>query len=211
MLSQMSRKKAIWGNQESKRAVCMCKITIAVHVFTWISPLLEYAHNSFVACDTVSLNPIDRRTISTSLSGSWATSPAVTQATFLVNLPKKILTPKKSQNYWFQTPKNLKFGLALNEGIYFKRDLWGTAVIRSLTYFCCCFSVLFLLFPEPSYSGPDEVHFFRGPALDVSKHFIYLFIYWFSKHNINYTRQGCCLKGAWLPEAPAICSWVTKI
>ena len=39
------------------------------------------------------------------------------------------------------------------------------------------FSVLFLLFPEPSYSGPDEVHFFRGPALDVSKHFSYLFIY----------------------------------
>lgn len=127
------------------------------------------------------------------------------------NTSQNFLTPKKSQNYWFQTPKNLKFGLALNEGIYFKRDLWGTAVIRSLTYFCCCFSVLFLLFPEPSYSGPDEVHFFRGPALDVSKHFIYLFIYWFSKHNINYTRQGCCLKGAWLPEAPAICSWVTKI
>ena len=28
-------------------------------------------------------------------------------------------------------------------------------------------SVLFLLFPEPSYSGPDEVKFFRGPALEV--------------------------------------------
>ena len=33
------------------------------------------------------------------------------------------------------------------------------------------FIVLFLLFPEPSYSGPDEVHFFRGPALDVRIYF----------------------------------------
>ena len=61
--------------------------------------------------------------------------------------------------------------------MYFKRDLPGAAFIRSLTYYFLVFSVLFLLFPEPSYSGPDEVHFFRGPALDVSKHFIYLFIY----------------------------------
>ena len=30
----MSRKKAIWGNQESKRPVCMCNITIAVHTIT---------------------------------------------------------------------------------------------------------------------------------------------------------------------------------
>ncbi|KAM7444071.1 Thioredoxin-related transmembrane protein 2 [Porites harrisoni] len=34
-----------------------------------------------------------------------------------------------------------------------------------LLYLILCL-VLFLLFPEPSYSGPDEVHFFRGPALD---------------------------------------------
>ena len=37
-----------------------------------------------------------------------------------------------------------------------------------LTEFSPLFSsVLFLLFPEPSYSGPDEIQFFRGPALDV--------------------------------------------
>ncbi|XP_027043642.1 thioredoxin-related transmembrane protein 2 homolog [Pocillopora damicornis] len=34
-----------------------------------------------------------------------------------------------------------------------------------LIYLIICI-VLFLLFPEPSYSGPDEVFFFRGPALD---------------------------------------------
>ncbi|XP_068751169.1 thioredoxin-related transmembrane protein 2-A-like isoform X2 [Montipora capricornis] len=34
-----------------------------------------------------------------------------------------------------------------------------------LIYLIFCL-VLFLLFPEPSYSGPDEIQFFRGPALD---------------------------------------------
>lgn len=34
-----------------------------------------------------------------------------------------------------------------------------------LIYLIFCF-VLFLVFPEPSYSGPDEIQFFRGPALD---------------------------------------------
>ena len=219
MLSQMSRKKAIWGNQESKQPVCMCNITIAVHTLTsFYLNLLSSGICTQLLCSLGhrqskshrQTDYIDFSILILVNKSSCNTGNFLGKST-KKNTSQNFLTPKKSQNYWFQTPQNLKFGLAIDAGIYFKRDLWGTAVIRSLTYFLVVFSVLFLLFPEPSYSGPDEVHFFRGPALDVSKHFIYLFIYWFSKHNINYKRQGCCLRGAWLLEAPTICSWVTKI
>ena len=185
MLSQMSRKKAIWGNQESKQPVCMCNITIAVHTVTsFYLNLLSSGICTQLLCSLrhrqskshKQTDYIDFSILILVNKSSCNTGNFLGKRT-KKNTSQNFLTPKKSQNYWFQTPKNLKFELALDAGTYVKRDLWGTAIIRSLTYFFVEFSVLFLLFPEPSYSGPDEVHFFRGPALDVSKHFIYLFIY----------------------------------
>ena len=184
MLSQMSRKKAISGNQESKQPVCMCNITIAVHTVTsFYLNLLSSGICTQLLCSlqhrqSKSHRQTDYIDISILI---LVNKSSCNTGNFLGKCTKKnasqnFLTPPKSQNYWFQTPKTLKFGLALDAGIYVKRDLWGAAIIRSLTYDFLVFSVLFLLFPEPSYSGPDEVHFFRGPALDVSKHFVYLFI-----------------------------------
>ena len=163
----------------------MCNLTIAVHTVTsFYLNLLSFGIRTQPLCSlrhrqSKSYRQTDYIDFSIWVLGNKS---SCNTGNFLGKRTKKntsqnFLTPKKSQNYWFQTPKNLKFGLALDTGMYFKRDLRGAAFIRSLTYYFLVFSVLFLLFPEPSYSGPDEVHFFRGPALDVSKHFIYLFIY----------------------------------
>ncbi|XP_022791670.1 thioredoxin-related transmembrane protein 2-B-like isoform X2 [Stylophora pistillata] len=46
-----------------------------------------------------------------------------------------------------------------------KNRKWKPDLRLGLIYLIICL-VLFLLFPEPSYSGPDEIFFFRGPALD---------------------------------------------
>ncbi|KAL9964972.1 hypothetical protein ACROYT_G028690 [Oculina patagonica] len=45
------------------------------------------------------------------------------------------------------------------------------SAIKTQRIMCCkkfvdSQQILFLLFPEPSYSGPDEIHFFGGPALN---------------------------------------------
>ena len=52
------------------------------------------------------------------------------------------------------------FTKCTNTLMFFRRDFrWG------FTYLLFCL-VLFVVFPEPSYSGPDQVHYFRGQALD---------------------------------------------
>ena len=154
MLSQMSRKKAIWGNQESKQPVCMCNITIAVHTVTsFYLNLLSSGICTQLLCSLRhrqskshrQMDYIDFSILILVNKSSCNTGNFLGKST-KKNASQNFLTPQKSQNYWFQTPKNLKFGLALDAGIYVKRDLWGTAIVRSLTYFFLNFQFFFCYF-----------------------------------------------------------------
>lgn len=154
MLSQMSRKKAIWGNQESKQPVCMCNITIAVHTVTsFYLNLLSSGICTQLLCSLRhrqskshrQMDYIDFSILILVNKSSCNTGNFLGKST-KKNASQNFLTPQKSQNYWFQTPKNLKFGLALDAGIYVKRDLWGTAIVRSLMYFFLNFQFFFCYF-----------------------------------------------------------------
>ena len=139
----MSRKKAIWGNQESKRPVCMCNITIAVHTVTsFYLNLLSSGICTQLLCSLRHRQSKSHRQTDYIEFSIWVLGDKSSYNTgyFLGKSTKK----NASQN--FLTSKNLKFGLALDAGIYVKRDLWGTAIIRSLTYFFCwIFSSFFVI------------------------------------------------------------------
>lgn len=52
------------------------------------------------------------------------------------------------------------FGKCANALLFFRQDLrWGTI------YLLLCL-ILFIVFPEPIYAGPEKITFFRGQALD---------------------------------------------
>ena len=131
----------------------MCNITIAVHTVTsFYLNLLSSGIRTQLLCSLRHRQSKSHRQTDYIEFSIWVLGDKSSYDTgyFLGksakrNTSQNFLTPKKSQNYWFQTPKNLKFGLALDAGIYFKRDLWGTAVIRRLTYFCCIFSSFFVI------------------------------------------------------------------
>ena len=132
----------------------MCNITIAVHIVTsFYLNLLPSGIRTQLLCSLRhrqskshrQTDYIDFSILILVNKSSCNTGNFLGKST-KKNASQNFLTPPKSQNYWFQTPKNLKFRLALDAGIYVKRDLWGTAIIRSLTYFFCwIFSSFFVI------------------------------------------------------------------
>ena len=145
MLSQMSRKKAIRGIPRMKMTTVRVQYNHSCsyrNIFLLESPL--FWNTSLRHRQSKSHRQTDYIEFAIwvlSDKSSYNTVYFLSKST-KKNTSQNFLTPKKSQNYWFQTPKNLKFGLALDAGRGF---VTGCPYKKFNVFFCCIFSSFFVI------------------------------------------------------------------
>lgn len=87
----------------------------------------------------------------------WRDTEILMFLSFIVVIKNRRWKPLSNKEYISNV---FLFSKVANVILFFRQDVrWGVLYL----IFC---AVVFLVFPEPSYGGPDKVTFFRGQALD---------------------------------------------